>query len=146
MVVIEPFTINQKDSNITKSDTTAGSSTDLLKFKVPKGISILLRPEDVVAMDLDETDASIAQPTDEVIIEVRDTAEQGKRTILGPKIYSAFSASGVGEWNDTDKLQTLEITNELEVKSQEFIVLKVKGTAAIDGDTSAWSLRTHRRR
>jgi hypothetical protein len=144
--MIEPYTITQEDPDITQTDTTAGSSTDLFVYRVPKGVAILLDPSDVLALDLDETDGTVAQNTDEVKLEIRDSAKQGKETILGPILYSSFAASGIGEWADEDKLVHLAISRPIRVESQEYIALMVKGTAIIDKDLSAMSLRTHRER
>ena len=144
--MIEPFVITQEDSDVTQSDTTAASMTDLFKYRVPKGWSILLRPTDVIAMDLDETDGTVAQNTDEVKLEIRDSTETEKKTVLGPILYSRFAASGVGEWRDEDKLVKLGIGTEVEVNQREYIVLMTNGTAITDKDLSAFDLRVHRRR
>ena len=145
--MIEPYGINQEDTtNITQTDTTASSSTDLFVYRVPKGVTILLDPSDVLKLDLDEDDTTVAQNTDEIKMEIRDSANQGKETILGPILYGNFAASGVGEWTDEDKLVHLAISKPIRVQSQEYIALMVKATGIIDKDTSAMSLLTHRER
>lgn len=146
-MVIEPFTITQEDSNVTQTDTTAESLQDLFVYRVPIGHSILLRPEDVLSMDLDETDTTVCQDTAEVKLEVRDATGAEKKPVLGPLLYSNFAASGVGEWRDEDKFVHLDINREIEVAEREYIVLMVKNPSPyVDKDTSAFDLRTHRKR
>jgi len=145
-MIIEPWTINQEDSDITQTDTVAATSGDLFVYRVPKGITILLDPSNVLKLDLDEDDTTVCQNTDEVKLEIRDSAGLGKRTILGPVLYGSFAASGVGELQDVDKLVHLDISGPMRVEHQEYIALMVKATGICDKDTSIMSLVTHRER
>ncbi len=146
-MIIEPFVITQEDSNVTQTDTTAEALQDLFVYRVPIGQSILLRPEDVLVMDIDETDTTVAQDISEIKLEVRDATGTEKKPLVGPMLYSNFAASGVGEWVDEDKFVHLDIPGEIEVGEREYIALMVKNASPyVDKDTSAFSLRTHRKR
>jgi len=145
--MIEVYTINQEDTDITQSDTTAESLQDLFVYRVPKGSTIILRPGDELCFDCDETDASVCQNTAQVKVERRDAANVEKTPLLGPLQYANFSASGVGEFRDRDKIVTLEISQEIRVEEQEYIAIMVKNpTPYADKDTSFFELRTHRER
>jgi len=147
MPLIEPFVITQEDSDVTQADTTAGVMGDLFSYRVPKGKSLLLRPGDVLALDLDNTSAAVAANTCQVKLEKRDQTGQEKTPLLGPLQYASFSASGVGEFKDEDKLIHLEIGSQIEVGEQEYLVLMGNNpTTGLDKDTSFMSLRTHSKR
>ena len=145
--MIEPFVITQEDTDVTQTDTTAEALQDLFVYRVPIGMSIILRPGDVLCADLDETDTTVAQNTAQVKVEVRDATGEEKKPILGPMSYANFSASGVGEFKDEDKFVKLDITKEMKVYEREYIALQVKNPSPyVDKDTSFFSLRCHRER
>uniref|UniRef100_A0A6M3KUB2 Uncharacterized protein n=1 Tax=viral metagenome TaxID=1070528 RepID=A0A6M3KUB2_9ZZZZ len=147
MPLIEPFALTQEDSDVTQADTSAGVMGDLFSYRVAKGKSILLRPSDVLALDLDNTSAAVAANTCKVKLEKRDITGQEKTPLLGPLQYASFAASGVGEFQDEDKLVHLEIGKEIEVGEQEYIVLMGDNpTTGLDKDTSFMELRTHSKR
>ena len=147
MALIEPFVITQEDSDVTQADTTAAVMGDLFSYRVPKGKSILLRPSDVLALDLDNTSAAVAANACQVKLEKRDQTGQEKTPLLGPLQYASFAASGVGEFEDLDKLIHLEISGEIEVGEQEYIVIMGNNpTTGLDKDTSFFDLRTHSKR
>ena len=145
--MIEPFVITQEDTDVTQTDTTAEALQDLFVYRVPIGITIILRPEDVLCAGLVETDTTVVQNTAQVKIEVRDATGEEKKPILGPMSYANFSASGVGEFKDEDKFVKLDITREMKVYENEYIALQVKNPSPyVDKDTSSFSLRCHRER
>lgn len=145
--MIEPFAITQEDTDVTQTDTTAEALQDLFVYRVPIGITIILRPEDVLCADLDETDTTVCQNTAQVKVEVRDASGLDKKPILGPLQYASFSAAGVGEFRDEDKFVRLDIASEVKVYEKEYIALMVKNpTPFVDKDTSFFSLRCHRER
>jgi len=145
--MIEPYVITQEDSDVTQTDTTADSLQDLFVYRVPIGHTIILRPEDVLCCDLDETDATVCQNTAQVKVEVRDASNEEKKPVLGPMQYANFAASGVGEFRDEDKFIKLDIHREIKVYEQEYIALQVKNPSPyVDKDTSFFSLRCHRER
>lgn len=146
-MLIEPFVITQEDSDVTQADTTAGVMGDLFSYRVPKGKSIILRPSDVLCLDLDNTAAAVAANTCVVKLEKRDQTGAEKTPIIDKLQYASFAASGVGEFQDEDKLIHLDINNEIEVGEQEYLVLMGNNpTTGLDKDTSFMSLRTHSKR
>ena len=145
--MIEPFVITQEDSDVTQTDTTADSLQDLFVYRVPIGHTIILRPDDVLCCDLDETDTTVAQNICQVKLEVRDASNEEKKPVLGPLQYASFAASGVGEFKDEDKSIHLDIHREMKVYEREYIALMVKNASPyVDKDTSFFSLRCHRER
>ena len=143
MALVEPFVINQEDPNVAQADGVAEALQDLFLYCVPLGITILLRPEDVLCLFAQETDATALQSTAEVKLEARDGTQSQKIPVLGPALYASFA----GEFKDEDKFVHLDISAPIEVKEKEYIALMVKNpTPYADKDTGYFSLRTHRRR
>lgn len=145
--MIEPFVITQEDSDTANTDTSSEALEDVFVYRVPIGIDIILRPTDVLCVHAEETDGTVAQNTSLVKLEVRDATGAEKKPILGPMQFANFSASGVGEWQDEDKLVHLDITKEIRVTEREYIALQVKNaTPYIGCDDSSFELRCHRER
>lgn len=145
--MIEPFVITQEDSDTTNTDTSADSLQDVYVYRVPIGLTIILRPTDVLCVYAEETDGTVAQNIALIKLEVRDATGAEKKPILGPMQFANFSASGVGEYQDEDKLVHLDITREIRVTEQEYIALQVKNPSPYIGcDDSSFELRCHRER
>jgi len=147
MAFIEPFVITQEDTNVTQSDGTAESLQDLFSYRVPTGLVIVLRPGDPFKIHIDETDSSVGQNTSLVYVIIKDATGEEIKPLLGPMQYANFSASGVGEFQDEDKIVRLGIGREIRVREQEYIVVQVKNaTPYADKDLSWFSLECHRER
>lgn len=147
MAFVEPFVITQEDSNVTQADGTAETLQDLFKYRVPTGIVIILRPGDPVKLHVDETDSSVGQATSQVLFEIRDATGEEIKPLLGPMQYANFSASGIGEFQDEDKIVRLGIGREIRVREKEYIVVRVKNaTPYADKDLSWFSIECHRER
>jgi hypothetical protein len=141
--IIEPFVINQEDSDVTQADGTAEAFQDLFLYRVPIGTTIILRPEDVLAFYAEETDASAAQNTGQAKVEIRDATGTEKRPVLGATQYASFA----GEFQDEDKLVHLDLAGEVRVAEREYIALMAKNPSPyLDKDNSYFSLRCHRER
>jgi len=139
--MIEPYVITQEDDNITQADGTADELQDLFLYRVPKGMKIILRPDDALCVYVVETDASAAQNNALIKLELRD-ATATERT---PLVQSTQYANFAGEFQDEDKLVHLDITKEIIVGEQEYIALQGKNpTPYLDKDTSYFELRCHR--
>ena len=144
--MIEPFVINQQDDDITQSNTTAATMSDWMVYRVPKGYTIILSSEDVLAIDCDTTGAAVCANISQVQLEYRDATGESKKLLLGPMQYASFAASGVGEFKDEDKLIHLEITEPVRVRAREYIAVMIKDATGADKDTTWFELRTHRER
>lgn len=145
--MIEPFVITQEDSDCTGSDTTADSLQDVYSYRVPIGVTIILRPTDVLCVGIEETDGTVAQNISLVKLEKRDQTGEEKMPLVNSMQFANFAASGVGEFQDEDKLVRLEINKELRVEEQEYIVLMAKNASPYIGeDDSYFELRCHRER
>lgn len=140
--MIEPFVITQEDANVTQSDTTAEALQDLFVYRVPKGIKrIILRPEDVLASYMRETDDTAAQATGLVKLEWRDATGTEKKPLVQEMQYANFN----GEFQDEDKLVRLDIPAQLDVLEREYIALMSKNALPYtDKDLSYFELRCHR--
>jgi hypothetical protein len=70
-LVSNEFNISQADSNVTKSNGTAGIMSDIFDYKVPDSTIIQLRPSDVIAAYFKDASAEMAA-TDAYEIVVTD--------------------------------------------------------------------------
>ena len=137
----EPWTITQEDSAVTQADGTANELQDLFKYRVPKGMKIILTPEDVLCLYAEETDASAEQASALVKLELRDATGEEKTPLVNSMQYANFN----GEFQDEAKLVHLDIQKEVIVGEQEYISLMVKNpTPYTDKDNSYFELRCHR--
>lgn len=139
--MIEPWVITQEDSNVTQADGTANELQDLFKYRVPKGMKIILRPEDVLCFYGEETDTTALQSSALVKLELRDDTGEEKTPLVNAMQYVNFN----GEFQDEDKLIKLNISGQKIVGEQEYISLMVKNpTPYCDKDTGYFELRCHR--
>jgi hypothetical protein len=139
--MIEPFVITQEDENVAQADGTADELQDLFKYRVPKGQRIILRPEDVLAVYVVETDGTAAQNNALIKLELRDATETEKTPLVQSTQYVNFA----GEFQDEDKLIHLDIQKEIVVDEQEYLVILGKNPAPfLDKDLSYFELRCHR--
>lgn len=137
----EPWVITQEDSNVTQADGTANELQDLFKYRVPKGIKIILSPEDVLCLYAEETDGSAEQNSALVMLELRDVTGEEKKPLVNSMQYANFA----GEFQDEAKVIHLGIQGEAILGEQEYISLMVKNpTPYTDKDNSYFELRCHR--
>lgn len=137
----EPWVITQEDSNVTQADGTANELQDLMKYRVPKGMKIILAPDDVLCFYGEETDTTALQSSALVKLELRDATGEEKTPLVNSMQYANFA----GEFQDEAKLIKLDIQGEKIVGEQEYISLMVKNpTPYCDKDTSYFELRCHR--
>ena len=139
--MIEPFVIDQESSDVTQADGTANELQDWMSYRVPKGMKVVLRPEDVPCVYFEETDASAAQATALVKLEMRDATATERIALVQSTQYANFN----GEFRDEDKLIHLDIQGEKVVGEQEYLVVQIKNpTPYADKDTGYFELRCHR--
>lgn len=139
--MIEPFVIHQQSSDVTQTDGTADELQDWMEYRVPKGIKVILQPEDVLCVYAAETDASALQATALVKLELKDATKTQRDTLIQSMQYANFN----GEFQDEDKLIHLDIQREIIVGEQEYIAVQIKNPSPYaDKDTGYFELRCHR--
>ena len=143
--MIEPFVINQKDENITLTNTLPNVMSDLFVYRVPLGSNILLNPSDVLALHLLVVGGGAAEPTTQVRMELRSPVGGGEaEPILGNMLYQMFTPTpGIGEFRHVERLVTLQIPATRRVIEQAYIAVQAKSVSVIDASLCWFELRTH---
>ena len=135
---VAPFHLNQEDGNITKSDGTAATWTDIWKYQVPQKQGIVLQAKDVISMYLEDTaPAEVGADTCYVQIEVRDASEQDKRIVFGPALYARLK-----EFQDRNLMARLPLGAPVKVYERQWVVIMVKDDGTIDESDSYFDLYT----
>jgi len=123
-VLEEPFDLTDQDSNITKSNATDSAWSDMYKYQVPVGIGHTIQPGHFISAYLDKAGTETSA-TALVKIEVRDSAEQDKRTVFGPAVYAKIK-----EFQDRNKIARLNVAEPVPVLERQWIVLMVSAATA----------------
>ena len=140
-VLEEAFDLNQEDTNVTQADTTVGEWGDLFLYKVPVGTSHVLKREHTFSAYLKDTNNTVCTDSQEVRIEVRDSAQQDRRTIYGPAIYKTIQ-----EFQDTRKIARLNLSEPYFLREGMYIAIMVKNSDSYgaDKDYSYFNLAINR--
>lgn len=128
-IIETPFRLYQDDPVI--SVTSAGVAdtwTDIWKYQVPIGVSLIIKPEHTISIYLDHSTGSdeMAATAAEwnrcmVKVEKRDASGSDVRVICGPKIYRAFR-----NFTDKNRLAHFNVPPEgVIIGEREFFVIVV---------------------
>lgn len=137
-IIEERYELTQANSAVTATNTTAAVFTDLWDYQVPVGVRHVLLGAHKLAAFLKDAVAEIAA-TEQVKIEVRDSAGQSKEVILGPVTYQRIK-----EFQDRNKMIHLDVTTPIRVQEGDHIVVVVKSATAVVAASSYFALETQR--
>lgn len=95
-IIEQPFTMYQDDPGIAVADGVASTWSDIWKYQVPMGTSLIIKPEHTLSLYL-----AVASPTEiaasagdwntgMVRVEKRDASGSDVQILAGPRIYRAF--------------------------------------------------------
>lgn len=135
---LAPFHINQSDGNITETDGTANTNSDIWVYEVPLGTGIILQAGDSFSAYLeDSSPAEVGSYTCYVTIEVRDPSGLSVVQAFGPALYAR-----VKEFQDRNKIARLGVSEPVKVYPRQKIVVVAKDDATIDVSDSYFDLFT----
>ena len=141
--ITEPYSLTQIDTTLipsgNRADGTANTWIKIWKFQVPDGIAMILGPEDIVAMYLEDASAEVGNNTCQVRLTIGDTSESDNRVIYGPVPYI-----NVKEFQDARKVARLRRPTPVEVFEKQFINIEVNDDGAIDESDSRFLLEMTR--
>lgn len=88
-IIEQPFKLNQADPVISAADGVADTWSDIWKYQVPVGTSLILKRNHTFACYLDEGTGSTEAGAQEasIRIEKRDASESDVEIVFGPKLY-----------------------------------------------------------
>ena len=142
LIAIEPYDLNQEDTDITQADTTASVWGPLFSYRAPKGRSLILRPGDAFSAYVTDTATVECSATDLFRLVKKDQEGSEIVPITGDILYASIK-----EFQDEDKMFRLPITRELEIGEQEYLVLEAYSVGAgADKDLSYFDLVVHSKR
>jgi len=128
-VVEEAFELTQEDTNVTQADTTVGEWGDLFLYEVPVGTSHVLKREHTISAYLKDTNNVVLTDNQLVKIEVRDQAQQDRKTVYGPAIYKTIQ-----DFSDQRKMARLNLSEPIYLKEGMYIAFMVKNSDSYGAD------------
>ena len=136
LIAIEPYELQQEDTDITQSDTTADIWDDLFVYRAPKGRSLILRPGDPFSVKMYDTGTVECSDYDRVKLMKRDQTSEEEVPITGEVLYATLK-----DFQDKDKMFRLTINREIEIAEQEYLVFMCYfGDTGGDKDLTYFSL------
>jgi len=124
-IIEQPFTLYQDDPVISVADGVASTWSDIWKYQVPIGVSLIIKPEHTLSLYL-----AIAGPTEiaaadatyntgMVRVEKRDASGSDVQVICGPRIYRAFR-----QFSDRERLAHFNVPAEgVIIGEREYFVM-----------------------
>lgn len=90
-IIEQKFRLTQADPVISGTDGVADTWSDLFKYQVPVGMSLILKPNHTFACYLDEgTGTTTVGDADcSIRIEKRDASESDVEILFGPKLFKS---------------------------------------------------------
>ena len=138
-IVEDPFRLYNGDPNITEADGVAATWSDVWKYQVPIGSTLILKPTNTLAAYLeDSSPAECGASTCEVRVEKRDSSESDVVIVFGSDLYIT-----VKEFQEVPLMARLSVPEEgLLVNEREWLVIMVKDDATLDASDSYFEIRT----
>lgn len=143
LIAIEPYELQQEDTDITQADTTASVWGPLFSYRAPKGRSLILRPGDPFSVYMVDTGTTECSDTDLLRLVKKNQTGEEIVPITGDILY----ASVKGSFQDVDKMFRLPLTREIEIAEQEYLVFECYSVGlGGDKDLSYFSLVSRSKR
>lgn len=138
LIAIEPYELQQEDTDITQADTTASVWGPLFSYRAPKGRSLILRPGDAFSGAMYDTAGGFTEcsDTDRFRLVKKDQTGEEIVPITGDILYTTIK-----DFQDKDKMFRLPISREIEIAEQEYLDLEAYSVGlGADKDESSFSL------
>lgn len=123
---LAPFHITQSDGNITSSNGTANTNSDIWVYEVPLGTGIIIQAGDQLSAYLKDASAECGGYDCYVTIEVRDPSGLSVEQVFGPALYAR-----VKEFQDRNKIAKLGVPEPVKVYPRQKIVVVVKDNGTV---------------
>ena len=124
-IIEQPFRLYQDDPNVSVANGVASTWSDIWKYQVPLGTSLIIKPEHTLSLYL-----AVAGPTEVaaaagtyntcmVRVEKRDASGSDVKVLTGPKIYIAFR-----QFQDKNRLAHFNVPSEgVIISEREYLVI-----------------------
>ena len=138
--ISEPFHLTSADAGNTAADGTADAWSNIWKYRVPRGTTIILSEGNPFTCYLeDDSPAEIGDRDARVQIFVRDPAENQEIQVYGPALYIASK-----EQQDMDLMAFLRVASPIHVPARYWIIIQAYDAVAIDASDSFYDIGCHR--
>ena len=136
-IIEQPFRLYQDDPVISKANGVVSTWSDIWKYQVPVGVSLILKPNHTFAAYLYETtnNAECGASDCMVKIEKRDSSESDVIKAYSDIYYS------IKEFQEKNKMARLQVPAEgIIVGEREFLVISVYDNGAVAYASSYFEL------
>ncbi len=135
-IVEQPFKLNQADPVISAADGVANTWSDIWKYQVPVGMSLIIKRNHTFACYLDEgtgsTESGVADAS--VRIEKRDASESDVEIIFGPKLYTS-----VKQFTPFNRVAKFGVPEEGKIiNEREYLVVVILNDAILTSASSSY--------
>lgn len=139
-LITEPFHLTSSDPNNTEADGSASAWSDIWKYQVPRGTTLMLSKGDTFACYLeDDSPAEIGDLDNKIQILIRDPGESADRLVYGPAPYIRSK-----EQQDQDLMARLRNEEPIIVPARYWLVIQGYDGAVIDASDSFYDLYIRR--
>ena len=134
-IIEQPFRLYQDDPNVSVANGVASRWSDIWKYQVPLGVSLILKPEHTFSAYLDDG-AEVGAQTCSVKIEKRDSSQSDVVILFGPNLYAT-----VKEFSERSKMATLGVpSGGIIVSEREYLVISAYDDGTITESTCYFEL------
>ena len=117
-IIEAPFRLTSDDPVLTRADGVTSTWSDLWKYQVPIGTSLILKPEHTFAANLEWDTTTAGDATCQVRIEKRDASGSDVVKVFFDMYYA------VKEWQNQTKMAHLQVPPEcIIINEREFLVI-----------------------
>ena len=117
-IIEAPFRLTSDDPVLSRADGVASTWSDLWKYQVPIGTSLILKPEHTFVANLEWDTTTAGDQTCIVKIEKRDASESEVVRVF----YDLYYA--IKEWQNKTKMAHLQVPPEgIIINEREFLVI-----------------------
>lgn len=88
-IIEAPFRLYQDDPVIAIADGTPSTWSDIWKYQVPVGTSLIIKPNHTFAAYIKDASAEVGESDCSIRIEKRDASESDVIILFGPKLYKS---------------------------------------------------------
>lgn len=119
-IIEAPFRLYQDDPVIAVANGVASTWSDVWKYQVPVGVSLIIKPHHTFAAYIDDG-SEVGAHTCSIRIEKRDASESDVLIVFGPKLYTS-----VKQFVDTNRMAKFNVPEEgIIINEREYLVVVI---------------------
>lgn len=135
-IIEQPFRLTQADPVISAASGVSGSWSDIWKYQVPVGMSLIIKPNHTFAAYLhDGEECGTAVFSDcSVRIEKRDASESDVEILFGPKLYKS-----IRNFTPYNRMAKFSVPEEGKIiNEREYLVIVALNDGTLTGATTSF--------